>query len=497
MSHFSFLSIRRHWVTGATLLLLGTSIASAQDHQGAARARLESSVKELAEVRANIAEQKIPLSSELRELENRVLALRRERERMQRNVDNQSVDLNSLTSQLKGYDDEAGYVGNLLNDYLNRVSASLSVGEVARYSPAILAALNRSEDTGLTTREKIELQLTGVRRALERTTENVGGTRFAGEVVLPGGRVSRGTHALLGPVNYFADEAGNAGIVTRGSSGTPALLVFDPKANPAIAAFIQNGRGPLPLDSTNGRALAIATANETLIEHFMKGGLWMWPILFFGVLAVVITLVKLVDILGVKVPTKETLEPVFALVKARKLPEALHQANTLSGPGGDMIRSGLQNYHLSKELQEEFLFETLLTVKPKLERGITFITLAASVAPLLGLLGTVTGMIETFKLLTLFGTGDAKSLSSGISQALITTEFGLVAAIPALILGAIVGRLVANRLGALEALMITFSNGLAAAKEQDAVDRPSPSAVVAGERSRPDEGTLGATPALA
>ena len=127
-------------------------------------------------------------------------------------------------------------------------------------------------------------------------------------------------------------------------------------------------------------------------------------------------------------------------------------------------RAEMQHRHPPRDLLDEFLFETLLTVKPKLERGITFIALAASVAPLLGLLGTVTGMIETFKLLTLFGTGDAKSLSSGISQALITTEFGLIAAIPACILGAVISRLVAAKMGKLETLMITFGNGLAEAK---------------------------------
>jgi len=74
-------------------------------------------------------------------------------------------------------------------------------------------------------------------------------------------------------------------------------------------------------------------------------------------------------------------------------------------------------------------------------------------------------MIETFKLITLFGTGDARNLSSGISQALITTEFGLVAAIPALILAAIVGRMVASRLAALESDLVTFANGLAGIKE--------------------------------
>jgi biopolymer transport protein ExbB len=228
---------------------------------------------------------------------------------------------------------------------------------------------------------------------------------------------------------------------------------------------VRTGTGTVPLDPTLGRALAIATTKETFVEHFLKGGIWMWPIAFFGLLALVITVFKLIDIVSLKFMPAVKINEINTLLKEDKMVEALHIANQHQGPAADMIKTGIKNFHLSRELLDEFLFETLLTVKPKLERGITFIALAAAVAPLLGLLGTVTGMIETFKLLTLFGTGDAKSLSSGISQALITTEFGLIAAIPACILGAIVSRLVANKMGKLETLMITFGNSLAEAKE--------------------------------
>jgi biopolymer transport protein ExbB len=450
------------------LALVAVSLASyagAQDHAAAARAKLETSVKELAEVRERIARERIPLSTELRELENKVLELRRERERMQRLVDNQSVDLSTLAGQVKAYDDEATYASNLLNDYLNRANASLTVGELKRFSPPILAAMNQADVPGLTSREKIEAQLVGVQIALDRAEANVGGNRFTVDVVLPGGKAVSGKYAQIGPLGYFAADAQNAGILVRGSSDTPSLIIFDPKATPAISSFIETGSGPLPVDATLGRALALATANETLTEHFLKGGLWMWPIAFFGVLAVAVTAFKLLDITSIKPLPATTLDEILGLVRQDKIPDALHLVSKIDGPAAAMLKTGLQNVHLSKELLEEFLFETLLSVKPKLERGVTSITLAASVAPLLGLLGTVTGMIETFKLLTLFGTGDAKSLSSGISQALITTEYGLVVAIPALILGAIVSRMVANRMANLESTMITFANGIAEVKE--------------------------------
>jgi biopolymer transport protein ExbB len=77
------------------------------------------------------------------------------------------------------------------------------------------------------------------------------------------------------------------------------------------------------------------------------------------------------------------------------------------------------------------------------------------------LLGTVTGMINTFKLSTVFGTGDAKQLSSGISEALITTEFGLVVAIPSLIIHALLNRRSQAVMATMERMAVTFLNGLA------------------------------------
>ena len=88
------------------------------------------------------------------------------------------------------------------------------------------------------------------------------------------------------------------------------------------------------------------------------------------------------------------------------------------------------------------------------------IQVTAATAPLLGLLGTVTGMIKTFRLITVFGTGDAKSLSTGISEALITTEFGLIVAIPAIILGAILSRKAKSVVASMEQTAVSFVNGV-------------------------------------
>lgn len=98
-------------------------------------------------------------------------------------------------------------------------------------------------------------------------------------------------------------------------------------------------------------------------------------------------------------------------------------------------------YQSSKSINVETLElkldNAILKEMPELEKGLPLLKLLSSVAPLLGLLGTVTGMILTFQAITLFGTGDPKLMAGGISQALVTTVLGLVVAIPILLLHAI------------------------------------------------------------
>ena len=94
------------------------------------------------------------------------------------------------------------------------------------------------------------------------------------------------------------------------------------------------------------------------------------------------------------------------------------------------------------------------------------IAIASATAPLLGLLGTVTGMIHTFKLINLFGTGNAKTLASGISEALVTTEFGLIVAIPALIMHALLSRKIQGIKSTMEMTSLAFVNGVRPTEER-------------------------------
>ena len=114
---------------------------------------------------------------------------------------------------------------------------------------------------------------------------------------------------------------------------------------------------------------------------------------------------------------------------------------------------------------EEILFEKILEAQPRLERFLPFIAVTAAASPLLGLLGTVTGMITTFSQIRISGNSDINSLASGISEALVTTKFGLIAAIPALVLHALLSRRVQGLLAGMEKFSTAFVNGMERERE--------------------------------
>jgi biopolymer transport protein ExbB len=107
-------------------------------------------------------------------------------------------------------------------------------------------------------------------------------------------------------------------------------------------------------------------------------------------------------------------------------------------PLGRVLRVYEENQSADVEKLGLKLDEAILKETPALERGIMLLKVLSVVAPLLGLLGTVTGMIKTFQAITLFGTGDPKLMAGGISEALVTTVLGLVTAIPLLLLHSVV-----------------------------------------------------------
>jgi biopolymer transport protein ExbB len=183
--------------------------------------------------------------------------------------------------------------------------------------------------------------------------------------------------------------------------------------------------------------LLLAENQETLMQHLGKGGIWVIPILLFALVATSVSVLKAIFVY--RLPTQI---PLLAERARSALASSGGGVNSLldqvPGPQRALLQAAMSEG--SSAEREDRLFSVLLEQRNLLERWLGAIALTASVSPLLGLLGTVSGMITTFRLMTLFGAGDPSAVSSGISEALVTTELGLVVAIPALLAHALLSR---------------------------------------------------------
>jgi biopolymer transport protein ExbB len=185
-----------------------------------------------------------------------------------------------------------------------------------------------------------------------------------------------------------------------------------------------------------------------------------YVIIGLGIAALLLTAFKALEIVRFQVAGHEQVDAILEDLAEGSQAAAAKRAGEIEGIAGEMLSIGVQHAAEGRGVLEELLFERVLRVRPTLERFLPFLAITAAAAPLLGLLGTVIGMINTFQLITIFGTGDAKSLSSGISEALMTTALGLVVAIPTLILHGALSRLAKRKLGLLEELSVAFVNGV-------------------------------------
>jgi biopolymer transport protein ExbB len=216
----------------------------------------------------------------------------------------------------------------------------------------------------------------------------------------------------------------------------------------------------MPVDVSEGKLPLISSSQDSLLVHIGRGGIWIYPILFFAFISLAIALFKAIQILRIKMPKIEEVRSILASIRSDDLLSAKVLADKMPAPVGPMLNHGIDNLGQPRQLLEEILYEKILDTRPRLNNLLPVIATTAAITPLLGLLGTVTGMINTFNLISLFGTGDTRILSSGISEALVTTEFGLIVAIPALIIHAVLSRRIRTILGDMEKYALIFSNGL-------------------------------------
>ena len=169
-----------------------------------------------------------------------------------------------------------------------------------------------------------------------------------------------------------------------------------------------------------------------MLEVVQSGGWLMVPILLCSIVAAAICVERLWTLQRSRIVPKNLLAQIWTAVKTEELDTTKMRELRTNSPLGQVLAAGVGNAKRGREVMKEAMEEAASQVSHDMERYLTSLGIIASISPLLGLLGTVVGMIKVFTALMLEGAGNAYVLAGGISQALITTAAGLSVAIPAL-----------------------------------------------------------------
>lgn len=465
--------------TFATLLASGVAAAQSASSAPAPRgggfaraaesidARLEASLAELAALRERMAAELVPLNRDLAAAERRLSDARASLQERVRELDRRNLAVSTLRTEIEAREQEATYLAGLLGEYRRNFESRLHIAELQRHRDAIAAASLAADNPALSEQELALAQAALLATSLDRLEEAIGGTRFEGTAVGDGGTVRKGTFVLAGPVAIFEPEGGGGGTAeTRLGSLEPALLPLkDPLDAAAITDLAALGSGELPLDATLGNAHRVEETRETFLEHVRKGGPVMIPIFALAGAAFSVALLKWIGLSTVRLPSRGRVRALLEAIGRGDRPAMEKAVARIPGPIGRMLAAGVEHFDRPRGLIEEVMFERVLATQLRLQRFLPFVAISAAAAPLLGLLGTVTGIINTFKLITVFGSGDVKTLSGGISEALVTTEFGLIVAIPSLLMHAFLSRKAKRIVDRMETVSLEFLNEIARVRD--------------------------------
>lgn len=419
-------SSARAIVSLSLLLTSAPLLADLDDVREELTRSIQSSQRELSAAEATIARERGELAQRLRAAQDRVLGLRERAVAARRLADEETLTLRQIETRLEAWREQSRFQRNLLAGFLDRTG-----------------------QRPLSTQGEIEMRsgLTLLQAHVDAQRDRLYPTWQPGRVVLPEGEIAAGDVLTVGPVAWFRrTEPEQSGLIRKDGDMARVSLLFGGSNHAGIEDLHRTSAGVVTFDPTLSRALLLAEDDETLWQHLQRGGIWVIPIVLFALFASIAAAAKAVWLYRLPPLAPALAERAQA---ARRSEESLQGlTKQVQGPQAELL--GIALASTTREERDDRLYAALLAQRNRLERWLGAIAMTASIAPLLGLLGTVSGMITTFKAMTLFGSGDPNVVSGGIAEALITTELGLVVAIPALLAHALMSRRVKSYFAELE-----------------------------------------------
>lgn len=346
-------------------------------------------------------------------------------DQLEKTFDENDLKIEALRTQL---DERLGSLKELfghLTSTAGDVRSNLNQSIVSAQIPGRTAFVdeliaNMSSDTKLPSIEEIERLWGEMAREMAESGKVV---KFPATIVKADGEQVQQDAVRIGVFNLVSD---GAYLDYNPKSGVISELPRQPSGQTGGASDLQAATegftavGVDPSGPSGGNLLKALIDTPTLMEQFHQGGLVGYIIAAIGVFGALLGIWRWIVLTGVSAKVSAQL----------KNPGTPNENNPL----GRVLKVGSAGKNLDPETLEMKLNEAVLKETPAIEAGLNIIKIIAAVGPLLGLLGTVTGMIVTFQQITIFGAGDPKAMAGGISQALVTTVQGLVVAIPMVLL---------------------------------------------------------------
>lgn len=349
--------------------------------------------------------------------------------RLEKTYEQQELDVTAKRKQLQerlgSLKELFGHLTSTAGDLRTNLSTSIVSAQLpgrAAFLDTLIEKMNSA--TQLPTIEEIERLWYEIQR---ETIEGGKTVKFTGTVIKPNGEqasqdvVRIGNFQLLSDGMYleFLQQGEKMAELTRQPAG--GLQAAAASLQASTDGFTRVGIDPT--GPSGGSFLSALINSPSIVERWHQGQLVGYIISAVGAFAMLLAIWRFIVLAGIS-------SKVNAQLKSTS-------ANT-NNPLGRVLKVAEDNKGLDGETLELKLEEATLKERPAIESGLNLLKIISMVAPLLGLLGTVTGMIITFQAITIFGAGDPKAMAGGISGALVTTVLGLVVAIPTVLMHTLV-----------------------------------------------------------
>jgi biopolymer transport protein ExbB len=299
---------------------------------------------------------------------------------------------------------------------------------------------------------------------------------FQGEYYNAAGNLQNGKIIRIGQlVSLFNNESGEYGYLSYIPSSKyyyELQIESDRFVKRTLKKFFNSiktnqGSAILPVDITGEVALQQMRIKKSFMDYIKSGGVIVYPILAIGIFSLIIVIERIITLNRLHTKSDKLTPELIKTIKTGDWEGAEKVCFNLPGAVSRVCLTGLKHKDMNKRVLEDVLQEAILKELPVLERNLSTLKIFAAIAPLLGLLGTVTGMIGTFDVISVFGTSDPRMMSGGISEALITTKLGLIVAVPILLLHNFLASRVSHIVNDMEKNAVTLVNILELRKERN------------------------------